>query len=400
MRPRSLLRLAFTGIAGSGFRGWLIGGCALLVAGFVLATVLPMRGAQDSLSLARERLGADIVVVPRASETRVEGALLMGNATNTYLPAQVVPQIVAVSGVEVASPQLYLLSMANSSCCSVSLMFLVAYDPATDFTIEPWLKEELGRELAVGEAVGGTHVFVPDGQKTIKLYGYDFSLQGNLEPTGTNLDQTLFMTFQSAYDMERTSITKAKQPLPILESTVSSVMVKVKPGANPDSVARAIMHAVPGTTAVVGPQMFGSYSQQISGVLRTMLIVVALMVVLSLVAIAVVFWMSVHARHRQIGVLRALGATKSYVLLGFMTEAAILALAGGLIGTILVACGLYVFRNGLVSALGFPFLFPSFWSLLALIVGGLALALVVVALAAVFPAWRASRQEPADAMRE
>lgn len=400
MRPGSLFRLAFTGIATSGFRGWLIGGCALLVSGFVLATVLLTSGAQDSLSLARERLGADIVVVPQGSESRVEGALLMGNATNTYLPSQVVPQIAAVPGIAVASPQLYLLSMANSSCCSVSLMFMVAYDPATDFTIQPWLDEELGRPLQVGEAVGGTFVFVPDGQKTIKLYGYDFSLRGNLEQTGTNLDQTLFMTFESAYDMERTSVTQAQQPLPILENTVSSVMVKVAPDVDPDAVAKDIMRTVPGATAIVGPQMFGSYSNQISGVLRTLLIVVGLMVILSLVAIGVVFWMSVHARHRQIGVLRALGATKSYVLLTFMTEAMILALAGGLIGTVLAASGLYVFRNGLVGALGFPFLFPSFWSLLALIAGGLVLAMAVVGLAAFLPAWRASRQEPALAMRE
>jgi putative ABC transport system permease protein len=208
------------------------------------------------------------------------------------------------------------------------------------------------------------------------------------------------MTFESAYDMERTSVTQAQQPLPILENTVSSVMVKVAPDVDPDAVAKDIMRTVPGATAIVGPQMFGSYSNQISGVLRTLLIVVGLMVILSLVAIGVVFWMSVHARHRQIGVLRALGATKSYVLLTFMTEAMILALAGGLIGTVLAASGLYVFRNGLVGALGFPFLFPSFWSLLALIAGGLVLAMAVVGLAAFLPAWRASRQEPALAMRE
>ena len=108
-------------------------------------------------------------------------------------------------GVAQASPQLYLTSMANSSCCSVSTMFMFAFDPVTDFTIEPWLKEKLGHDLQEGQAVGGSDVFVPEGQDKIKLYGYDFDLVGNLERTGTNLDQTLFMTFPTAYAMQQVS---------------------------------------------------------------------------------------------------------------------------------------------------------------------------------------------------
>lgn len=332
--------------------------------------------------------------------TGVEGALLLGNATNTYLPREVVQRISEVPGVAVASPQLYLTSMANSSCCSVSLMFMFAYDPATDFTIEPWLKDKLGRELSTGQAVGGSDVFVPEGRRTIKLYGYDFTLQGNLEPTGTNLDQTLFMTFDSAYDMEQASRTRAKMPLPILEDTVSSVMVKVSPGADRKDVAKALAAAVSGAEAVPAAEMFGSYGSQISGVLRTMLLVVVLTVVLSLALMGLVFWMAVHERRQQIGVLRALGATQSFVLLSYMIEAVVLALAGGLVGTVLASVGLYLFRNLLVSSLGFPFLFPSFGGLLALIVVGLLIALVVVAVAAFVPALRASREEPAVSMRE
>ena len=171
----------------------------------VLTTVIISRGGQDSLRLARERLGADVVVVPRGSVTGIEGALLLGNATNTYMPRGVVDEVSTVPGVAQASPQLYLTSMANSSCCSVSLMFMFAFDPVTDFTIEPWLKEKLGHDLQEGQAVGGSDVFVPEGQDKIKLYGYDFDLVGNLEPTGTNLDQTLFMTFPSAYAMQQIS---------------------------------------------------------------------------------------------------------------------------------------------------------------------------------------------------
>lgn len=396
----SLIRLARTGISSNPLRSWLVGGCALLVAAMVLTTIVISRGGQESLRLARERLGADVVVVPRGSVTGVEGALLLGNATNTYMPRAVADRVRTVPGVAQASPQLYLTSMANSSCCSVSLMFMFAFDPVTDFTIEPWLEETLGQDLQVGQAVGGADVFVPEGEEKIKLYGYDFDLVANLERTGTNLDQTLFMTFPSAYEMQQVSQTEAKMALPVLSDTASSVLVKVADGADRTAVAEAISAAVPEVDAVPSVQMFSSYGDQISGVLRTLIVIVVLTVVLSLTLMAVIFWMAVNERSRQIGVLRALGATQRYVLLAYMTEAGILALAGGLAGVVLAAVVIFFFHDLLVSALGFTILLPSVASLVALVVVGLLVALAVAAAAAFVPALRASRQEPAVAMRE
>jgi putative ABC transport system permease protein len=366
----------------------------------VMSTIIISRGGQESLQLARQRLGADVVVVPRGAVMGIEGALLVGNATNTYMPRAVVDSVSSVPGVAVASPQLYLTSMANSSCCSVSLMFMYAFDPVTDFTIEPWLREKLGHDLTEGQAIGGSDVFVPKGQEYIKLYGYDFDLVGNLEPTGTNLDQTLFMTFPTAEAMAVASQTKAKMTLPTLIDTVSSVLVKVDAGADRAQVAKDIAAAIPEVDAVPAAELFGSYGTQISGVLRTLIVIVVLTVALSLALMAVIFWMSVHDRRRQIGVLRALGATQRYVLLAYMTEASILALAGGLVGAVLAAVVMYLFRNLLVSALGFPIMLPSLLSLIGLIVAGLLIALAVAAVAAFVPAFRASRQEPAVSMRE
>jgi putative ABC transport system permease protein len=400
LSPHSLVRLARSGISSNPLRSWLVGGCALLVAAMVLTTVVISRGGQESLRLARERLGADVVVVPRGSVSGVEGALLLGNATNTYMPRGVVDKVRAVPGVAQASPQLYLTSMANSSCCSVSLMFMFAFDPVTDFTIEPWLMEELGQDLQEGQAVGGSDVFVPEGEDKIKLYGYDFDLVANLERTGTNLDQTLFMTYPTAFAMQQVSQTEAKMALPVLSDTVSSVLVKVSDGADRSEVAMAIGEAVPEVDAVPSVQMFSSYGDQISGVLRTLIVIVVLTVILSLTLMAVIFWMSVNERSRQIGVLRALGATQRFVLLAYMTEAALLALAGGLAGVVLAAVVVYFFHDLLVSALGFTILLPSAPSLIGLVVVGMLGALAVAAAAAFVPALRASRQEPAVAMRE
>ena len=117
---------------------------------------------------------------------------------------------------------------------------------------------------------------------------------------------------------------------------------------------------VPGVTAIVSPRMFASYRSQIGGLLRVMLVVLGLLLVLALVVTAALFAMAAHERRRELGVLRALGASRGAVLISLLGEALLLALAGGLAGALVAAAGVGLFHTLLVSALGFPFLFPAF----------------------------------------
>ena len=393
-------QLAWRNIKGSAFRSWVVFLCAMLVAGFSLSTVLIIRGAQDSLKLALNRLGADIIVIPEGAETKVESALLMGKPIKVWMPQDNLDKIARVPGVAVASPQLYLSSLSNASCCAVSDMFMVAFDPKTDFTIEPWLKQKLGHELRLGEAVGGSYVFTPEGEENIKLFGYFITLKGNLTPTGTGLDQTMFLTFETAQDVARISQTRAERPLEIPPNSISAALVKVRPGSDPRSVALDIMQRVPGVTPIESPNMFQTFRQQITGLLRGMLVILSITLALSLVLIGLIFSMAANERQREIGVLRALGATRGFVFRSILTEAVILAVDGGAVGIALACLATFLFRDLLVRSLGIPFLFPSLPSLFTLVGGGLVLALSGVTLAAFIPAYRVSRQDPALAMRE
>lgn len=399
MRPRSLIALGLHNLADNELRSWLLGLCAFAVAALAVTTVLVVHGAQESLHLAADRLGADVVVVPRGAATQVDGALLMGTVSRSWLPSSDVARIAAVPGVAVASPQLYLESLSHASCCAVNNMFIVAYDPTTDFTVGPWLQRSLGGVLGLEQAVGGCRVTVPVNHN-IMLYGYTMWMRGKLEPTGTNLDQSLFVTLPTAYAMARSSHTTALRPLVIPRDSVSAVMIKVRPGQDPARVARSIADAVPAVTAIVSPQMFAAYRSQISGLLRVLLAVLGLLLLLAAAVSAALFAMAAHERRREFGVLRALGASRSAVLAALLGEALTLALVGGLAGAIVAAIGVGLLHALLISALGFPFLFPSFGRLVGEVALGLALALVVVGAAAALPVLRVSRQEPAESMRE
>jgi ABC-type lipoprotein export system ATPase subunit len=166
----------------------------------------------------------------------------------------IVPQF---TNCQAASPQLFLASLAGASCCSASNMFVVAYDPSSDFTVSPWLRSSGGGTgLRQGEVVGGSLVVAPPGEG-IKLYGSMLAVKTNLEPTGTSLDQSVFLTFVTAKEVARLSVTQAERPLVVPPDSISAVMVKLAPGAIRAQVAASIMRQVPEVTAIEGNETVG-----------------------------------------------------------------------------------------------------------------------------------------------
>jgi putative ABC transport system permease protein len=107
------------------------------------------------------------------------------------------------------------------------------------------------------------------------------------------------------------------------------------------------------------------------------------------VGIANVMVISVLERRTEIGVRRALGATRGHVRSQFLVESALLAGIGGVGGVLLGS----LVTAGYTVSQGWPFAVP----MLAL-VGGVALALAIGALAGLYPAARAARLDPAQAV--
>jgi putative ABC transport system permease protein len=122
--------------------------------------------------------------------------------------------------------------------------------------------------------------------------------------------------------------------------------------------------------------------------------------IVAVVLTAFIFSMIVDERRREMGLLRAAGATRNFIFRLILTESSFPAVAGGLAGIIIGGSFLFIFRTWLISALGMPVLFPSWSALVFFMAGSFILSLALVLPALLYPALRASRMDPAAAMRQ
>jgi putative ABC transport system permease protein len=101
---------------------------------------------------------------------------------------------------------------------------------------------------------------------------------------------------------------------------------------------------------------------------------------------------AVYSRMKEIGVRRALGAERADVIALFVSEAALLGLAGGIAGVALGAFGI----NTLAKAADRDVIELAWYHAAGMIV----LSSAVAAVFSAYPAWLASRLDPVEAMRE
>lgn len=101
---------------------------------------------------------------------------------------------------------------------------------------------------------------------------------------------------------------------------------------------------------------------------------------------------SINERFREIGVRKALGATRSNIFLQFLAEAVALSMLGGACGA-LIGCGAIEVLKGVLSKSAPPQISPM------AIAVGFGFSVATGLLAGLYPAWRAARLDPIVALR-
>jgi putative ABC transport system permease protein len=159
-------------------------------------------------------------------------------------------------------------------------------------------------------------------------------------------------------------------------------------------VLRARRHVRPGQPddfEIVTPEMYMSLWHNLSGAIFAVIIGVSVIsLVVGGIVIMNIMLVSVTERTREIGIRKAMGARRRDIRNQFLIEAVTLSAVGGMIGLVLGAL------SALLIGIATPL--PSYVSPLAITLGLTTSTLVGVFFGA-YPAVRAARQDPIDALR-
>jgi len=387
------LSLSFKNITGSPFRSGVIFVCVMLVTGSGMWAFFVTQGAQESLRISlssMDRSGVDMVVIPRGtgySSVGMENIDLEG----------LLEEVTAIPGVSMATPQLRLLTIMDSNYCPEAELYVIAFDPATDFTILSWLPVGGAIETGPGEALVGSLISVPLGEQSITLAGYEFQPFTRLPVTGTSLDQSILVTFETAREMYQ--LPQDNSGPQVDRSSLPTILVRIHSESETHAVTAQILKDIPGVSVFDSTDTFQLGQNRLSGMLRKIPGLLGITWGLSVLFIGMVFTIAFNERSREIGVLRSLGFTRVSVLRFLLTEGFMLAIVGGLAAILLSLLVEASYRDAIIQSMDLPLVAISPLRLFILVIGSLALTLSSVTLAVLFPAWKISHQDPAITLR-
>jgi putative ABC transport system permease protein len=216
---------------------------------------------------------------------------------------------------------------------------------------------------------------------TLHISGKEFQIVGIYDTGSMLLDVVIVMDITTARKLMETS-----------PAMVSSYYVETTNPASNDRVAAAIEKAVPGIDARSMQEFSANFAALMSSVDIFLMMTVSMALLVGVIGIINTMLMSTSERFVEFGVLRTNGWSQGNILALVTLESGYLGLLAGIVGCVL-ATVLAVVANQFITG-GFQLLLPP-W-LFAL---GLGLALVTGTLGGLYPAWRAARLVPMDAIR-
>ncbi len=332
--------------------------CFVLFVGIFVISSL-----RNGLGCLDERMGADLMLVPLGEEVSTEGILVKGEPGYFYLDPEVVDEFFNsdIEGIEKTACQFFLTS-ADQGCCDEVVQF-IGIDEADDFTVMPWIRESMrdrGDYLGDLSVVVGSDIDIPVEER-IKFYGRLYNVSGQLEETGTGLDQTVFASTDTIRDLKQGAIEQGFTFLEGIEpgEDVSAILIKIKDGYTTEQVRHNIRVAVDGLKIVEAKSLAGSVENSLRGFVVLLYILLASIFVLSFIILATTFKMSVYERSSQYAFLRGAGATKGQILKLILEESAVISGGGALLGIAAAVLILFPFRTAISTAVSMPFLFPT-----------------------------------------
>lgn len=359
-----------------------------VAAAFLACLTAFTEGYGRSLRSELEGMGMQMMLVPLGCPYDAAAKVIKGRALDVSLPVSALSEARQDPAVALASP-VFAATIPRPALGRTDLW--VGVDE-TALRMRPWWKLQEGHwlekpdEILLGAEAAATELRHPGDRFYSPETARTFTVAGVLTRSGTSDDSQFFVPLKTAQEMFH-------QP-----DRLTGIAIRLQDPAQLSAAAKRLQE-VKGAQTVTMTEMMGTFLN-LMGAAR------ALALAVTLVAVAVggltVFNTMLAAtveRTRELGVLRAVGFSRASVFGLLACEAALLALVGCAVGLLLsLPLGPAAERMArpflpLAPETALPPLTPS----AALIC--LALMTAVGLAAGLYPAWRACRLRPAEALR-
>ena len=338
-------------------------GLSLLIA--MLASSL-LVGGLFSFSLSKglnrlsSRLGADVIVIPQGTEINDQSVLLQGDSKYAYLPEGSLEFIRGLDGVEIATPQYYLTTL-SASCCDQKVS-VIGFDPASDFVIQPWIREVLTEKLPKGAIVVGSEIRIEE-KGTVKFFDREYPVAATLEPIGNRLDQAVFVDISTLESIREAAQAKGVVFLFRNENpellTYSSILIKLAPNADLERLSREIHTRFDGVQIRSRKDMFSGLEKSARILQIVVWVIVAFFLIVAVAAIVISFSLSTRERRREYALLRIIGFTRKRLKKLVLAESFLVSAVGTYIGLLFTSVAFFTFRIWIGEHVGVPFIIPA-----------------------------------------
>jgi len=283
--------------------------------------------------------------------------------------------------------------------------FFVGYDPSVPIMLETYnIDVIVGRDLRMGETgkvILGYNYIKKDSvfskayslNEYIEINDIKMKVVGFMEEIGNPSDDSQIYTtneyFEELFPNNTYSMIVAKVDTTDISRVVENVEKKLRKSRDLDEGKEDFF-------VQSFDDMIESFSVALNIIIGFVFLIAFISVIVSAVNTASTMITSVLERYKEIGILKAIGATNSEVFGIFLFESSFLGFVSGVIG-VSVGWVLSYFSGELLDSLGWGFLSPYFPY--SLFIGLILFAVVTGAISGAAPAYKASKINTVDALR-
>jgi putative ABC transport system permease protein len=258
-----------------------------------------------------------------------------------------------------------------------------------------------GREITAEDegkvAVGADLVEQLDAEVggTVEIRGEEFEVVGIYERTLSAPDSTVAMTLEDAQEIFIDTLPEEIADTLEVDTLATSIVLFAEEGEDPNDLVETVREEFGDEYNVQGPSGFEEFVKEPLQIFNYLIYAVGIIaLVVGGLSVINTMTMSVAERTREIGIRKAIGATRAAILRQFLAEAAVIGLLGGLLGL-----GLGAFTVDAINVSGVMGATELFLLTPRLAMSAVVFALVLGVLAGMYPAWRAARLNPVQSLR-